>query len=46
MRPTPLLITMLAAGGLLGSPVAIMAQDSGLGEVQVAPGARPVRCGS
>ncbi|HEU4953510.1 MAG TPA: hypothetical protein VFT28_03010, partial [Gemmatimonadales bacterium] len=35
MRPTPLLITMLAAGGLLGSPVAIMAQDSGLGEVQV-----------
>jgi S1-C subfamily serine protease len=35
MRPTPLLITMLAAGGLLGSPAAIMAQDSGLGEVQV-----------
>jgi S1-C subfamily serine protease len=35
MRPTPLLITMLAAGGLLGSPVAIKAQDSGLGEVQV-----------
>ena len=35
MRPTPLLITMLAAGGLLGSPVAIMAQDSRLGEVQV-----------
>ena len=37
MRPTPLLITMLAAGGLLGSPAAIMAQDDGpsLGEVQV-----------
>ena len=31
MRPTPLLITMLAAGGLLGSPAAIMAQDDGSG---------------
>ncbi len=37
MRPTPLLITILAAGGLFGSPAAIMAQDDGpaLGEVQV-----------
>ena len=37
MRPTPLLITMLAAGGLLGSPAAILGQDEGpgLGEVQL-----------
>jgi S1-C subfamily serine protease len=37
MRPTPLLITMLAAGGLLGSPAAILGQDDGpgLGEVRV-----------
>jgi len=37
MRSTPLLIAMLAAGGLLGSPAAIMAQNdgSGQGEVQV-----------
>ena len=37
MRPTPLLIAMLAAGGLLESPAAIMAQNDGpgLGEVQV-----------
>ena len=39
MRPTPLLITMLAAGGLLGSPGAILAQDDGptLGDMQVGP---------
>ncbi|HVL17313.1 MAG TPA: PDZ domain-containing protein [Gemmatimonadales bacterium] len=35
MRPTPLLITMLAAGDPRSPPAAIMAQDSGLGEVQV-----------
>jgi S1-C subfamily serine protease len=37
MRPTPMLITMLAAGGLLGSPAAILAQDEGpsLGEIRV-----------
>jgi S1-C subfamily serine protease len=37
MRPTPILITMLAAGGLLGSPGAVLAQDPGpgLGEVHV-----------
>ena len=37
MRPTSLLITMLATGGLLGSPAAIMAQDDspGRGEVQM-----------
>lgn len=38
MRPTPLLIAMLAAGGLLGSPQAILAQDDGLGAAQVDPG--------
>ena len=37
MRSTPLLIAMLAAGGLLGSPAAIVAQNDGpgLGEVRV-----------
>jgi S1-C subfamily serine protease len=37
MRPTPLLITMLTAGGLIGAPAAIMAQDDGpsLGEMRV-----------
>jgi len=37
MRPTPLLITMLAAGGLFGAPAAILGQDEGpgSGEVQV-----------
>jgi S1-C subfamily serine protease len=37
MRPTPILITLLAAGGLLGSPGAILGQDegSGMGEVHV-----------
>jgi S1-C subfamily serine protease len=37
MRPTPILITMLAAGGLLGSPSAILGQDAGAGrgEAQV-----------
>src|SRR3954468_21193430 len=35
MRPTPFLITMLATGGLLGSPAAIMAQDDGPGRGEV-----------
>jgi S1-C subfamily serine protease len=35
MRPTPLLITMLAAGGLLGSPAAILGQDEGQGQGEV-----------
>jgi S1-C subfamily serine protease len=37
MRPTPVLFTLLAAGGFLGSPAAILGQDvgPGLGEVQV-----------
>jgi S1-C subfamily serine protease len=36
MRPSPLLIALLTAGGLLGSPAAILGQDgAGLGEAQV-----------
>jgi S1-C subfamily serine protease len=35
MRPTPILMTMLAAGGLLGSPSAILGQDDGPGMSEV-----------
>ena len=37
MQPTPILFTLLAAGGLLGSPATIVGQDAGpgLGEVHV-----------